>query len=120
MIASALANEPRLIIADEPTTALDVTVQADILRELKRINRDYKTSMMFISHDIGVVRALCDRVLVMYRGEIVETIDAADLTVDRVQHAYTKSLLAATPDINDPLPAHQQTYTGTTAGVLHV
>ncbi|MET4538579.1 peptide/nickel transport system permease protein [Arthrobacter bambusae] len=120
MIASALANEPRLIIADEPTTALDVTVQADILRELKRINRDYKTSMMFISHDIGVVRALCDRVLVMYRGEIVETIDAADLTVDRVQHAYTKSLLAATPDINDPLPAHKQTYTGTTAGVLHV
>lgn len=103
MIASAIATEPRLIIADEPTTALDVTVQADILRELKRINSDYGTSMMFISHDIGVVRALCDRVIVMYRGEIVETLKASDLTEKLAHHWYTKSLLAATPDINGPI-----------------
>jgi peptide/nickel transport system permease protein len=103
MIASAIATEPRLIIADEPTTALDVTVQAEILRELKRINRVYGTSMMFISHDIGVVRALCDRVVVMYRGDIVETVEASSLTEDLAQHWYTKSLLAATPDIGSPL-----------------
>jgi peptide/nickel transport system permease protein len=103
MIASAIATKPRLIIADEPTTALDVTVQAEILRELKRINRVYGTSMMFISHDIGVVRALCDRVVVMYRGDIVETVEASSLTEDLAQHWYTKSLLAATPDIGSPL-----------------
>jgi peptide/nickel transport system permease protein len=104
MIAAAIATAPRLIIADEPTTALDVTVQAEILRELKRVNRDYGTAMVFISHDIGVVRALCDRVIVMYRGEIVEEIPASELNVDHAKHPYTKSLLAATPDISSPLP----------------
>jgi peptide/nickel transport system permease protein len=116
MIASALAAEPRLIIADEPTTALDVTVQAEILRELKRINRDYGTSMMFISHDIGVVRAICDRVIVMYRGEIVEVINAKDLTVEGAKHPYTKSLLAATPDISAPLPARLTAVSEATIG----
>lgn len=101
MIASALATEPRLIIADEPTTALDVTVQAEILRELKRVNRDHGTAMMFISHDIGVVKAICHRVLVMYQGEIVEEISAADLTVETAKHPYTRALLAATPSITD-------------------
>lgn len=99
MIAAALATEPRLLIADEPTTALDVTVQQEILRELKRVNAHLGTSIVFISHDIGVVRALCDRVLVMYHGEIVEEIAAADLTVSAANHAYTKALLAATPSI---------------------
>ncbi|MBB5782899.1 dipeptide/oligopeptide/nickel ABC transporter permease/ATP-binding protein [Nonomuraea jabiensis] len=100
MIAAALSVEPRLIIADEPTTALDVTVQAEILRELKRVNREFGASIMFISHDIGVVRALCDRVLVMYRGEIVEEIAAAELTVETARHPYTRALLEATPDID--------------------
>lgn len=122
MIASAISTAPRLIIADEPTTALDVTVQAEILRELKRVNRDYGTSMMFISHDIGVVRAICDRVIVMYRGEIVEEIKAADLTVARAQHPYTKSLLAATPDINAPLagqaPSHSAADVGAGAAAV--
>jgi peptide/nickel transport system permease protein len=95
MIAAALATEPRLIIADEPTTALDVTVQAEILRELKRVNAHLGTSIVFISHDIGVVRALCDRVLVMYHGEIVEEL----VTFDSASHEYTKALLAATPSI---------------------
>ncbi|AGP52275.1 dipeptide/oligopeptide/nickel ABC transporter permease/ATP-binding protein [Streptomyces rapamycinicus] len=103
MIATALATEPRLIIADEPTTALDVTVQAEILRELERVNGRLGTSIMFISHDIGVVRALCHRVIVMYRGEVVEEIDAADLTVESARHPYTRALLAATPDIDGPV-----------------
>jgi ABC-type dipeptide/oligopeptide/nickel transport system ATPase component len=103
MIATALAVEPRLIIADEPTTALDVTVQAEILRELKRVNSEFGASIVFISHDIGVVRALCDRVLVMYHGEIVEEIAAADLAVETVRHPYTKTLLEAAPDIDGPV-----------------
>ncbi|MEU7860799.1 dipeptide/oligopeptide/nickel ABC transporter permease/ATP-binding protein [Nonomuraea sp. NPDC049141] len=102
MIATALTVQPRLIIADEPTTALDVTVQAEILRELKRVNNEYNASIMFISHDIGVVRALCDRVIVMYHGEIVEQIAAHDLTVESAQHPYTQTLLRATPDIDGP------------------
>ncbi|MFD1537246.1 dipeptide/oligopeptide/nickel ABC transporter permease/ATP-binding protein [Nonomuraea guangzhouensis] len=102
MIATALTVQPRLIIADEPTTALDVTVQAEILRELKRVNNEYNASIMFISHDIGVVRALCDRVIVMYHGEIVEQIAARDLTVESAQHPYTRALLHATPDIDGP------------------
>ncbi|GAA1700351.1 dipeptide/oligopeptide/nickel ABC transporter permease/ATP-binding protein [Streptomyces yatensis] len=103
MIATALATEPRLIIADEPTTALDVTVQAEILRELRRVNSRFGTSIMFISHDIGVVRALCHRVIVMYHGDVVEEIDAADLTVESARHPYTRALLEATPDIDSPV-----------------
>jgi ABC-type dipeptide/oligopeptide/nickel transport system ATPase component/ABC-type dipeptide/oligopeptide/nickel transport system permease subunit len=99
MIAAALATEPRLIIADEPTTALDVTVQAEILRELNRLNRDFGTSIMVISHDIGVVRALCSRVIVMYQGEVAEELDADRLTVAAAQHPYTKRLLEATPEL---------------------
>ena len=101
MIAAALATNPSLIIADEPTTALDVTVQAEILREIRRLNSDLGTAVMFISHDIGVVKALCDRVLVMNAGEIVEEIAAADLTVEKAQHPYTRALLAATPSVTE-------------------
>lgn len=103
MIASALAVNPRLVIADEPTTALDVTVQAGILREFKRINRELGTAILFISHDIGVVQELCDRVLVMNGGEILEEVSAENLTVDRVNHPYTKALLAATPSLTDKI-----------------
>jgi peptide/nickel transport system permease protein len=103
MIAAAMATSPGLIIADEPTTALDVTVQAEILREIKRLNRDFSTAVMFISHDIGVVKALCDRVLVMNGGEIVEEIDAKLLTVENASHPYTKALLAATPSVTERL-----------------
>ena len=103
MIAAAMATSPSLIIADEPTTALDVTVQAEILREIKRLNRDFSTAVMFISHDIGVVKALCDRVLVMNGGEIVEEIDAKLLTVENAVHPYTKALLAATPSVTERL-----------------
>jgi peptide/nickel transport system permease protein len=108
MIATSLATQPRLLIADEPTTALDVTVQAEILRELRRLNRRQAMAILVISHDIGVVRALCDRVLVMYHGEILEEVAAAELTVDGVGHPYTKALLEATPELDVPVkePVH--------------
>ncbi|MDF2920334.1 MAG: ATPase component of various ABC-type transport system, containing duplicated ATPase [Microbacterium sp.] len=98
-IASSLVTDPALLIADEPTTALDVTVQADVLRQLKRLNRDHGTAVLFISHDIGVVEALCDRVLVMRNGEIVERLTAEQLRRREVEHPYTRTLLAATPTL---------------------
>ncbi|MDQ1116132.1 peptide/nickel transport system permease protein [Microbacterium testaceum] len=98
-IASSLVTDPALLIADEPTTALDVTVQADVLRQLKRLNRDHGTAVLFISHDIGVVEALCDRVLVMRNGEIVERLTAEQLRRREVEHPYTRALLAATPTL---------------------
>ena len=102
MIAMALANEPDLLIADEPTTALDVTVQAQILKLLKDTQKRLGMSMLFITHDLGIVRKLADRVCVMNRGKIVERGD-----VERVftapEHPYTRALLAAEPK-PDPAP----------------
>ena len=102
MIAMALANEPDLLIADEPTTALDVTVQAQILKLLKDIQQRLGMSMLFITHDLGIVRKIADRVCVMQHGKIVE-----DGAVERVfsapEHPYTKALLAAEPK-PDPAP----------------
>jgi peptide/nickel transport system permease protein len=93
LIAGALATDAKLIIADEPTTALDVTVQADILREFKRLNRTLDSAMLFISHDISVVQVLCDRVLVMKNGEIVERATQSELRSGQVEHPYTRRLL---------------------------
>jgi len=102
MIAMALANEPDLLIADEPTTALDVTVQAQILKLLKEIQGRLGMAMLFITHDLGIVRKIADRVCVMSKGKIVEQGD-----VERVftapEHPYTKALLAAEPK-PDPAP----------------
>ena len=96
MIASAIVLRPQLLIADEPTTALDVTIQAEILNTLKEINRKEGTSILFISHDLGVVRHLCQRVVVMQKGRIVE-----EGPVDRVffhpQQEYTQRLIASRP-----------------------
>jgi ABC-type dipeptide/oligopeptide/nickel transport system ATPase component/ABC-type dipeptide/oligopeptide/nickel transport system permease subunit len=103
MIASAMSAKPDLLIADEPTTALDVTVQREVLSVLKRMNEDSGTAVLFISHDLGVVRALCDRVLVMKDGRIVERIeDIAHLSEETVTHPYTRQLLAATPVVTVP------------------
>lgn len=99
MLAAALAAEPALLVLDEPTTALDVTVQASILRELKRISFEGRVAMLFISHDLSVVQALCDRVIVMQAGEVVETLTAADLKVGRARHPYTRMLLESVPAV---------------------
>ena len=96
MIAMALANEPDLLIADEPTTALDVTVQAQILRLLKDIQHRRGMAMLFITHDLGIVRAIADRVCVMTHGKIVEHGRVSDIFASP-QHPYTQKLLAAEP-----------------------
>lgn len=96
MIAMASICSPKLLIADEPTTALDVTVQMQILKLLRRFHDETGTSILFISHDLNVVRALCDRVIVMYRGDIVETGDAVEV-LRHPKHDYTKTLVAAIP-----------------------
>jgi peptide/nickel transport system ATP-binding protein len=96
VIAMAIINKPRLLIADEPTTALDVTVQAQVLELLKELKRAHGLSMLFISHDLAVVAQVADRVAVMRQGEIVEMGDVQQV-MTRPQHAYTKSLLASAP-----------------------
>jgi len=96
MIASALVLRPQLLIADEPTTALDVTIQAEILKTLKEINRKEGTSILFISHDLGVIRALCQRVVVMQNGLIVEQ-GPVEQVFHNPQQEYTKKLVAARP-----------------------
>ena len=96
MIAMALANEPDLLIADEPTTALDVTIQAQILALLKSLQARYGMALLFITHDLGIVRRMADRVCVMTKGEIVEQ-GPVDDVFDRPQHPYTKHLLSAEP-----------------------
>ena len=98
-IAMALANEPQLLIADEPTTALDVTVQAQILKLLNQLRREQDASLMFITHDFGVVADICDRVAVMYAGELVEVGPVAEVLANPA-HPYTRRLIACVPDVN--------------------
>jgi microcin C transport system ATP-binding protein len=107
MIAMALANRPKLLIADEPTTALDVTVQAQILELLRKLKGDHGMSMLFITHDLGIVRKFADRVCVMTKGKIVEEGSVADV-FEHPQHPYTQHLLASEPRGEPPVadPAH--------------
>ncbi|APH70711.1 ABC transporter ATP-binding protein [Aquibium oceanicum] len=98
MIAMALANEPSLLIADEPGTALDVTVQAQTLQLMRALVEKHRTSVLFISHNLGVVREFADRVYVIYKGRIVEHGRTADLFADP-RHPYTRALLSAVPRI---------------------
>ena len=110
MIAIALSCEPRLLIADEPTTALDVTIQAQILDLLVSLQRKHGMALLLITHDLGVIAEVCDRVLVMYGGQIVE-IGVTDEILTDPQHPYTQGLLASLPGIGDrdvrlnPIPA---------------
>ncbi|WP_227765538.1 ABC transporter ATP-binding protein [Zhaonella formicivorans] len=99
MIAMALACEPRLLIADEPTTALDVTIQAQIIELMKSLKEKIRTSIILITHDLGVVAGLCTRILVMYAGQIVEAGDVRDIFY-QPQHPYTWSLLKAVPRLD--------------------
>ena len=96
MIAMALACNPKLLIADEPTTALDVTIQAQVLELMKQLRARYRTSIMLISHDLGVIADVADRVIVMYCGRVVETAEIDDL-FDRPAHPYTEGLLNSIP-----------------------
>ncbi|MFM2113478.1 MAG: hypothetical protein RL643_436, partial [Actinomycetota bacterium] len=96
MIAAAIAADPDLLIADEPTTALDVTVQEEILRLLISLSEQRKMSLLFVSHDLGVVRFVCNEVAVIYGGNIVEAGDI-DSIINRPRHRYTAALLAANP-----------------------
>ena len=109
MIAMALANGPHLLIADEPTTALDVTIQAQILDLLAELKQQERLSMLFISHDLGIVRRIADRVCVMKDGEIVEQ-GPVEAIFANPRHAYTRKLLAAEPTgTADPIPAGAET-----------
>jgi oligopeptide/dipeptide ABC transporter ATP-binding protein len=101
MIAMALSCEPDLLIADEPTTALDVTIQAQILDELQDLKDEFETSILLITHDLAVIAEICDQVNVMYAGEIIERADADEL-FENPQHPYTQGLIASTPRLDDP------------------
>ncbi|MFC5504275.1 MULTISPECIES: ABC transporter ATP-binding protein [Hyphomicrobiales] len=118
MIAMALANEPHLLIADEPTTALDVTVQAQILKLLKDLQTRLGMAMLFITHDLGIVRRIADRVCVMLKGQIVEQGPVAEI-FGNPQHAYTQRLIAAEPT-GRPDPVADDAATLVEAGPIKV
>lgn len=101
LIAAAFGLEPKLVIADEPTTALDVTVQKQILRLIRSLQERHGTSVLFVSHDLGVVAKICDRVTVLYMGKVMEQGDTAEV-LNTPRHAYTKALLAAIPRYDRP------------------
>ena len=101
MIALSLLHEPKLVIADEPTTALDVLIQDQILGELDALKRQMGLSLILISHDMGVIAETCERVAVMYAGEIVETAPTATI-FENARHPYTRALLDALPTVSGP------------------
>ncbi len=101
MIASAMICEPKLLIADEPTTALDVTIQLQIVKLLKRLNQEKHTSILFISHDLSLVKRLCDRIVVMQKGRIVETGTPMEI-FEQPREEYTRQLIAAIPRLEKP------------------
>ncbi len=100
VIAIALACHPKLLIADEPTTALDVTIQAQVLELMKNLRKKYETSLIMITHDLGIVADICDEVAVMYSGNIVEKGTLEDV-FNRTKHPYTEGLFNSLPNIND-------------------
>jgi len=100
MIAMAMACHPNLLIADEPTTALDVTIQAQILELMKKLKEENDTAILLITHDLGVVAEMCDRVVVMYAGQVVEEADVFELFASP-KHPYTQGLIASVPKIGD-------------------
>jgi peptide/nickel transport system ATP-binding protein len=111
MIAMALALEPALLIADEPTTALDVTTQAQILKLIRSLQRRHGTAVLFITHDFGVVADIADRIAVMQHGRVVEA-GPADGILNRPQHGYTRTLIAAVPPLAAALPTRQPRLAG--------
>ncbi|HCW92336.1 MAG TPA: ABC transporter ATP-binding protein [Flexistipes sinusarabici] len=100
MIALALSTNPEILIADEPTTALDVTIQAQIIDLLLKLNKQKSISIIFISHDLSLLQTICDNILILYAGELMEKISASDLKSDMIRHPYTYALKSCIPDIN--------------------
>jgi peptide/nickel transport system ATP-binding protein len=100
VIALALAAEPRLIVADEPTTALDVSIQAQIITLLKRLAREQGAAVMLVTHDMGVIAETCDRVAVMYAGRLAE-IGPVDAVIHRAAHPYTRGLMGSIPTLDE-------------------
>lgn len=100
MIAMAMILNPRLLIADEPTTALDVTIQAQILELMQRLNEEFGTAILLITHDLGVVAEMCDRIVVMYAGQVVEETDRYRL-FRQPRHPYTQGLLQSIPKLDE-------------------
>jgi oligopeptide transport system ATP-binding protein len=119
MIAMALLCEPDLLIADEPTTALDVTIQAQILDLMRDLKRGGRTAIVMITHAMGVVAGLCDRVLVMYGGRIVEEAPVRDIFYDP-QHPYTHGLLRSTPRLDEAITAELRTIPGQSPNLQHL
>ncbi|AIY19300.1 ATP-binding cassette domain-containing protein [Pimelobacter simplex] len=119
MIAMGLMGTPRLIVADEPTTALDMTVQRQVLDVLQEVRREHGTALLLISHDVSVVSSVCDRVLVMYAGRIVEDLPSADLHT-QARHPYTRALIGAVPDMTTDLDAPLATIAGQPVDPRHV
>jgi peptide/nickel transport system ATP-binding protein len=117
MIALALSCEPQLLIADEPTTALDVTVQAQILRLLVDLQRDLGIAILLITHDLGVVSRVAHRVAVMYAGEIVEVGNTASVFAGP-RHPYTRGLMAAIPTLDKNVGERMGTISGTVPSLL--
>ena len=112
MIAMALLVRPALLLADEPTTALDVTIQAQVLDLMAEMRREIGTAILLVTHDLGVVARLCDRVLVLYGGRVMEE-GTAEALFEAPSHPYTKGLLAATPRLSDALSRRLGTIPGT-------
>jgi oligopeptide transport system ATP-binding protein len=119
MIAMALLCEPDLLIADEPTTALDVTIQAQILDLMRDLRRGGRTAIVMITHAMGVVAGLCDRVMVMYGGRIVEEAPVRDIFYDP-QHPYTHGLLRSTPRLDEAIAAELRTIPGQPPNLQHL
>jgi oligopeptide transport system ATP-binding protein len=119
MIAIALSCNPKLLLADEPTTALDVTIQAQILRLLKKLSREHEAAVIVITHDLGVVAGMCQRILVMYAGRIVESGPAKPL-FRNPHHPYTVGLLKSVPRLNEPRRDTLQTISGLPPDLAHL
>jgi oligopeptide transport system ATP-binding protein len=119
MIAIAVSCNPKLLLADEPTTALDVTIQAQILRLMRTLSREYQAAVIVITHDLGVVAGMCRRILVMYAGRIAESGPAKGL-FKRPHHPYTVGLLRSVPRLNEPRKETLQTIAGLPPDLAHL
>src|SRR5699024_3582865 len=121
MIAMALACKPKLLIADEPTTALDVTIQAQILKLMNDLKAETGTSILFITHDLGVIHEMADEVAVMYFGQIVEKAPARTIFHDGTySHPYTEGLMASIPQLNTPKGERRDAIPGSVPNPLYL